>query len=135
MRAAAYAFVQHIVDQYGPFHNVIEFGHGAVRPLFPFCDSYTDVDLTGDLTLTFDTTTRLPVDCVVCAGCIEHPDTGSKICQAGFDLLRPGGVLIITATIDAARIIEHDIRIWLHDFDLVRIDSHVPGDIYASAIR
>lgn len=165
MHGTAYAFVQRVVDELGPFRFVVEFGsrdvNGTVRPLFPFCDSYVGVDIrpgpgvdvVGDpVTLVFDVAVA-NVDCVVCTEVMEHTPHPDRLCQTAFDLLHPGGVFIVTAATDPREphsaideqpircdewyhnIDEHDLRLWLHDFDLVRIDLRVPGDIYASAVR
>lgn len=97
------SFVAECVARFGPFHSVVEVGsrdiNGGVRDLFPDAEYLgfdlvdgPGVDIVGDFTeLELD-----PADAVVCLEVLEHAPNAADIVRHALEVLKPGGVLIVT---------------------------------------
>jgi SAM-dependent methyltransferase len=106
MHAAAYGFVLRIVRDLPTVPlRVVEIGareiNGSLRPLFPGC-RYTGVDIEkGDgVDVVADGATWLPdepADVVVCCEVLEHAPQAEAVVANLLRMVRPGGLLIITA--------------------------------------
>jgi SAM-dependent methyltransferase len=89
----------HVVDIGGRDVN------GTVRALFPDADSYTSIDLqpgfavdvVGDF-VEWDPPHS--VDTVICCEVLEHAPEWERIVRHAFDILNPGGTLILTCATD-----------------------------------
>ena len=159
MHAAAYAFVQSVAGRRPP-GLVLDIGgrsvNGSVRGLFEG-DPYLVIDpIAGpDVDVVADGATFTPdiaPSCVVCCEVFEHTPDAAAICAHAFDILEPGGVLIVTAAgpgraphsaIDGGplrpgewyrNLTIADLVLWLDGFDVhVLIDASDPCDVYAFA--
>lgn len=89
----------HVVDVGGRDVN------GTVRALFPDAESYTSIDLqpgfavdvVGDF-VEWDP--PHPVDTVICCEVLEHAPEWEAIIVHAYDILNPGGLLILTCATD-----------------------------------
>lgn len=105
MHAEAHDFVRRTLQTLPPLYSVVEFGgrniNGSVRPLFTNARTYVSidkipgpgVDIVGD---ALDYRPPEPVDCVVCCEVLEHAIRPHLLVAHAIDILRPGGVLIVT---------------------------------------
>lgn len=96
------------IQEQGPFSSVVEIGgrniNGTVRPLFGDV-SYTSVDLVEgpNVDVVADAREWRPtkrVTCVVCCNVLEHVDAWPEIIDAAHQMLRKGGVLLLSAATD-----------------------------------
>lgn len=99
------SFVAECVTRFGPFRSVVEVGsrdiNGGVRDLFPDAVNYFGVDLHAgpgvDEVGDFVNCNLGPItDCVVCVEVLEHAPNAAEIVRHALELLKPGGVLIVT---------------------------------------
>lgn len=106
MHTEAFEYVNAVVAELGPFHSVVEIGgrdiNGSVKPLFGEAQ-YTSVDISDgpgvDVVMDFADWQVGQVDfvdCVVCCEVLEHAINAPKLIEAAWNLLRPGGVFIMT---------------------------------------
>jgi hypothetical protein len=172
MHEDAYHFIARTVLQLRPRRSVIELGSrvirgawpcsGSVRPLFPgACYVGLDtapgegVDVVGDLTSWWPSSSSQPAmfDTVVCAELLEHTPQAERVCRHAWELLEPGGVLILTAagvgrlshSVDGGPLRPGEfyrnvtvgaLRGWLSPFIFCMVDTFSnPGDIHAIAVR
>lgn len=105
MHAAAYAFVERTVTQFGPGEFVVELGgrdiNGSVRGLFGVA-RYLTTDLAPGpgVDLVADGATYEPgvaPDRVVCCEVLEHTASAAAIVGNALRIVRPGGLVILTA--------------------------------------
>lgn len=162
MHPSVMAFLARHVAQHSPFDRVVELGsldiNGSARMLFPIGQPYIGVDRQAgpgvDLVSDIETIkASAPVDLVVCTEVLEHaPDQGAIVAKA-WELLRPGGHLILTAATDPraphSGIDENPIRVYEHYRNVVPAEMHgylrrfticeedltVVGDYYVCARR
>lgn len=128
-----------------------------IRPLFDGCTSYTGVDIREgpgvDVVAKAEAyTPEKPVDVVVTTEMLEHHPKPEAVIKQAHAILKPGGLLIITAAAperaphgnDGGEVgKEHyqnidpaDLAAWLEVWDDVRIEhNHRAGDVYAVATR
>jgi hypothetical protein len=161
MHPSAHDYVAEQVAKYGPFVSVLEVGsrnvNGGVRYLFGEC-VYEGVDIVdGDgVDFVCDATVWLPsgpYDCVVCCEVFEHVAAWPAIVDNAFKVLMPNGVLLLTmagpgrtphSAIDGGPVrpgefygnVQPDELLELlleAGFTEVEIDTHVSGDLYATA--
>lgn len=111
MHDAAYQWVAKIaqarsVQQDGRLRTAIELGaynvNGSVRDLFPTVEQWTGVDLRPGPSVDVVAPAEQyqpadPVDLVVCTEVLEHTPNWRQIIQNAWLMLRPRGVLIVTA--------------------------------------
>ena len=160
MHPEAFDFVSRIRTEIKPT-SVVEIGsrdvNGSVRPLFEGLP-YVGVDAVAGPGVDVVANGRgyrpeLTPDCIVCCECLEHTPFAQEICVNAFEILAPGGVLILTAAgegraahsgIDGhllrpgeefyRNVTETMLREWLSPFHRVTITLR-PPDIYAVAWR
>lgn len=98
-------WVENEIQDRGPFASVVEIGgrniNGTVRPLFGDAD-YTSVDLVqgSGVDVVADAREWRPtkrVTCVVCCNVCEHSPTWPALIDAAHQMLRKGGVLLLSA--------------------------------------
>jgi len=132
----------------------------SVRELCASSASYTGVDMRKgpgvDLVkqaqdLNADDLAH-PADIVICMETLEHDNDPASIIDAAFRVLKPGGVLILTAAgegrqphgVDGGGVGDEwyqnigraDLKAWLADWMDVRIhEDHAAHDIYATAVK
>jgi len=89
--------------------RVVEIGslyvNGQVRDLFGQAESYVGVDIRAGngVDVVADGATwrpQKPVDTVICIAVLEHAPEAEAICRATFEMLGPGGVLVLSAPTD-----------------------------------
>ena len=109
MHAEAFAFVATTVQRLGrPFARVVEIGgrdiNGTVRPLFGDAEylgldlhAGPGVDVVADVR---DWRPKHKADAVVCCEVLEHAPDPEGIVTAAADILKKGGLLILTAATD-----------------------------------
>lgn len=108
MHATAYEYVSAAVKVIGVRRRILEIGsrnvNGSVRGLFPKAMEYVGIDLKpGDgVDVVADGGKWRPADgktfdLVVSTECLEHTPFAEEICHTAFDVLKPGGVFIVTA--------------------------------------
>jgi SAM-dependent methyltransferase len=159
MHAAARSFVALVAGRRPP-GLVLDIGgrdvNGSVRDLFAG-DPYLTIDLRdGDgVDVVADGVTFTPdiaPACVVCCEVFEHTPDAARICAHVFDILAPGGVVIVTAAgpfrpphsgIDGGplragewyrNLDVADLADWLARFELLSlVDAPGPRDVYAFA--
>lgn len=159
MHAQAYHYVAGAVAALGgPPTRVLEIGsydvNGSVRPLFAGAERYHGIDIrpgpgvdeVADAA-TYRTNRRF--DVVVCCETLEHAPDPAAVIQTAYDLLTPGGHLILTAAAHDrmphgvnggmvqpgehyANIHEGDLRAWLGAWESVSV-LVANGDIAAVA--
>jgi len=105
MHAAAYAFVERTVKQFGSGEFVVEIGardiNGSVRRLFETARYLTtDIAPGPGVDLVADGATYEPgvaPDRVVCCEVLEHTPAAPAIVVNALRIVRPGGIVIPTA--------------------------------------
>lgn len=163
MHPTAMAFVAQHVARHGPFNRVIELGsldiNGSARMLFPDESGRyigidrqegPGVDVVSDIE---NVKASERVDLVICTEVLEHAPSHRAIIDKAFELLLPGGHLILTAATDPraphSGVDERPIREWetyrnvvpaemdgfLSVFEVCEIDRSVVGDYYVCARR
>lgn len=168
MHREAFQFVQSQLDMLQldlPQMDVVELGayivNGSVRPLFPATRSYVGVDMRPGqgVDVVADAATYkplAPVDLVVSTEMLEHSPRQALVIKNIAKMLKPGGILILTAAgvervphnndghMNAVgdefyrNVSESDLIKWLDaakftSFDICR--NIRMGDIYCCAIR
>ena len=160
MHAEARSFVARVLASLPPRQSVVEIGsrniNGTVRDLFD-CQ-YVGLDLMPGpgVDLVLDAGEYEPegeVDTVVCCEVLEHTEDAAGIVGAAHRMLAPGGVLILTcatepryphSAIDGGalrpgefyrNVSSRELRDWLANFESVEIETTMPGDIYAVAMK
>ena len=105
MHTEAFDFVRRVVQSLPPLVRVAEFGsrvvNGSVREIFTDARHYVGVDpVPGpgvdsvmDAAIFFSPP---DYDAVVCCETLEHVPHPDGLCRAAFNVLRPGGVFIVT---------------------------------------
>ena len=136
--------------------------NGLIRPLFSGSEKYIGVDIREGLNVDIigDAATWRPdpvefFDTVVCCETLEHTDKGKEICRTAFDILKPGGLFLITAAgpgrpthsaVDSGTALYEGeyyqnvypdiLSGWLEPFEFCLIDVlTTPTDIYALAVK
>jgi SAM-dependent methyltransferase len=169
MHEAAKHYVRGVVNSLTiPAGAVLEIGgrniNGSVRPLFKGIGPYASidlysgpgVDLVGDVCELDPAKTarklfgKVAVSCVVCCEVLEHATEPTRMCRWAHRILKPGGVLILTAAnpkrfthsgIDGGPlqagehylgVSESALRSWLRVFRRAQITMD-GADIYATA--
>lgn len=108
MHPEAYAWVAGKVSEFDlRAERVIEVGsrniNGSIRPVFePHAKAYIGVDVAegSGVDVVADACTwrpDAPADLVVCMEVLEHCELAPMLIMSMFGMLRPGGILIITA--------------------------------------
>ena len=116
MHEAAKTYVRQALKTVSiPAGAVLEIGgrniNGTVRPLFDAIGPYASidlydgpgVDLVGDVCELDPAKTaqklfgKVAVSCVVCCEVLEHATEPARMCRWAHRILKPGGVLILTA--------------------------------------
>lgn len=166
MHDQAFRYVQRIVgalDLAGK--HIIEIGsynvNGSVRPLFTGAASYVGVDARAGAGVDVVRKAQAlqaemfehPANVVVCCEVLEHDKDAEGIIQAAHRILKPGGILILTAAgpgraphgVDGGGVgvgetygnIEPDVlRTWLSGWKGVTIEEDLSAhDIYAVAVK
>jgi SAM-dependent methyltransferase len=114
MHAATAGFVARVIetkdrDFGGPFTSVFEIGsrnvNGSVRSLFGPEVSFMGIDVIEGPGVDLVADGRefvgaRTVDCVLCVNTVEHVQDWPKIVANAYDMLAPGGWLILTAPSD-----------------------------------
>lgn len=161
MHAEALSWLAGRLADVGPVGSCVDVGgrdiNGSVRHLVQ-AERYTCVDLVdgrgvdvvADIT---DWSPPGPVDLVVCAEVLEHAPDPEGVVAACRRILRPGGVLLLTAAappraphsaMDGGplRDGEHygnvdpdDLRSWLSGWDSEVVYDPRHGDVYARAVK
>ena len=169
MHEAAKTYVRGVVNSLTiPSGAVLEIGgrniNGTVRPLFDHIGPYASIDLydgpgvdlvgdVGELDPAKTATKlfgKVAVSCVVCCEVLEHATEPARMCRWAHRILKPGGVLILTAAnpkrfthsgIDGGPlqdgehyqgVSESALRSWLRVFRRAQIKMD-GADIYATA--
>ena len=159
MHPTAMAFVAHHADHHGPFRQIIELGsldiNGSCRHLFTDCtyvgidrQEGRGVDIVCDI---LDLAAHPTHDLVICTEVLEHAPDQRAIIDKAFDLLRPGGYLILTAATDPRtphsgiderpirewetyrNVVPAEMADWLSRFTICGLDLSVVGDYYVCA--
>jgi SAM-dependent methyltransferase len=163
MHAEAYAFVRQVASGWPlPDGLVVEIGgrniNGTARDHFtgrPYIA--TDIAPGLGVDVVADGARYVPPEpaaVVVCCEVLEHADNGADICANAERMLKPGGVLIITAAgegraphsaVDGGalqpneyydNVTESTLRAWLAPFKTASVFTNAAaGDIYAVATR
>ncbi|OLE27982.1 MAG: hypothetical protein AUG44_08825 [Actinobacteria bacterium 13_1_20CM_3_71_11] len=160
MHAEALSWFTERAGRFGGLGVVVDVGgrniNGGLRHLFP-AERYTGIDLHPgpDVDVVCDIRAWVPgelADVVLCAEVLEHADDGEGVVAACRKLLKPGGVLLLSAAappraphsgIDGGAIrdgeyygnVEPDVlRGWLSVFSSCDITYRADvGDVYAEA--
>lgn len=162
MHDGAFQFIANAATAFTEPIAVIEFGsrnvNGSVRRLFPTAHSWLGIDVTPgpDVQLVLDAhhAARIGVafDLVVCCEMLEHDPDPQASLAAAWDVLRPGGVLLLTAAAPErtphgcnggavgdehyGAIVPSTLKRWLkawHDVQIVH--QSAIGDVYAIAYK
>lgn len=105
MHPEAYDYVAGVVQRYGPFRRVVEFGsmdvNGSIRPLFTDAGVYVGVDPHPGrgVDVVADAATwqgDAVYDCVVCCEVFEHTASWPLIVRTAYNVLTDGGYFIVT---------------------------------------
>jgi len=105
MHLAAFQHALACVERFGPWESVVEIGsmeiNGSVRGLLRGA-RYTGIDVRQGpgVDVVADGSTWQPpepVDCVLCLETMEHAEDPRAIVANALRMLRPGGVLILSA--------------------------------------
>lgn len=164
MHEAAYRWVERCAAMLPRRASVVELGsrqiNGSVRGLFAYCP-YLGVDLTAGpgVDVVADVVGWRPADgrlfdTAVSTEALEHAPDGPGFCRTAFDVLAPGGVLILTAAgptrrphsgVDGGKLRPGefyrnvgpaDLREWLAPFVCVLVDVFTSrSDIYAFCVK
>ncbi len=162
MHDTALAFARKHVKQHGPFSDVVEFGslniNGTPRGLIPEGVRYLGVDRQeGPGVDVVADIVNLELwgdrDLIICMEVLEHAPDQAGIIGRAWEMLAPGGHMILTAATDPrsphSGIDERPIREWEHyrnvdpaEMDVMlaawvvcEIDRSVLGDYYVCARR
>lgn len=160
MHEGAHDFVRRTIERVeaGP---VVEIGgrwiNGQIRDLFNGAP-YTSVDLLAGPGVDVVADAYVwrpdsPVAAVVCCEVLEHTPAPEGLISAAFEMLRPGGLLILTAATNPraphsgldgmglregehyANIDPIDLAEWLRPFGRAQIQCTLDGDVYAWAVK
>ncbi len=162
MHDTAYDFVRRMVAMLPKRMQVAELGsfnvNGTPRPLFPGAE-YVGIDLRAgpgvDIVAdaaTWEGIDSYDFDTVVCMEVLEHTLQQKEIITNVLSLLCDGGVFLMTAATDprpAHSVNGHAslgdepyknvdvaaLREWLYPFHFSLIDTSVPCDVYALAVK
>lgn len=162
MHTEALAWLTTQTEGLGPQHLVVDVGgrdiNGTVRPLVN-ADSYIAVDLHPGPCVDVVADIRdweppEPANLVFCAEVLEHAPDAAGVVAACYRLLRPSGLLLLTAAapprgshsaIDGsglrpgehyANIDPDELETWLADWSTSNVEYHAGwGDVYARATR
>ena len=138
--------------------EVLEIGsmsiNGTIRPIFELCDSYIGIDTVKGpaVDVVADGAEYMPgapPDVVVTCSTLEHTPNAEQIVRHAFDILKPGGLLLVTAVDDrwpkhsanGATLLEDeyyggiqstDLRDWFNQagFSDVQVEDHPSGDVF-----
>lgn len=105
MHGAVKDFIAEMVEEFGPFKDVLEIGsrnvNGTIRQLFGAANLYLGIDNAPGpgVDIVVDAAEMSFVeefDCVVCCEVLEHTPKWREIIARSAKALRPGGVLLVT---------------------------------------
>lgn len=175
MHEGAYKFIEWAIQRLPPVKKICELGsrtviwdnnafahNGLIRPLFKDAEKYLGVDMREGLNVDVignaaDWRPNPPefFDLVVCCETLEHTKEGKEICKTALDILRPGGICLITAAgpgrtihscVDGGselypgeyyqNVFPDKLASYLEPFEFFFIDVLTrPTDIYALAVK
>lgn len=162
MHPEALAWVAKVARTRGPFRSVVDAGgrdvNGSPRLLFPHA-RYVAIDLHDGpgVDVVADAATwrpDQPADLVLSVEVLEHAPDPAALVTAAWEMLRPGGRLVVTCATDPRaahsgsdggpllpgeyyrNIPAEELKGWLEPWDDVEMEVHVDrGDLYATAVR
>lgn len=165
MHGEAHSFVARMAPLLRDRRRVLEIGsrntNGTARPLFarPGVEYVgldaapgPGVDVVADASYWWPPGGRL-FDLVVSTETLEHCPDPAAVCRTAFEVLAPGGALLLTAAAPPraphgahggalgpgeyyGNVAEVDLRTWLAGFAVVLIDvTTTPGDVYTLAFK
>ena len=138
--------------------EVLEIGsqsiNGTIRPVFERCASYVGIDTVKGAAVdvvadgAIYEPTRQP-DVIVTCSTLEHTPNAEQIVRHAFDILKPGGLLLVTAVDDRwpkhsangaalpeteyyGAVSKADLDRWLTEagFTDVQVEDHPSGDVF-----
>lgn len=163
MHGPPFNYVGQVLRRFGRRSKVLEIGsrniNGGIRSMLPEVESYTGldicpgpgVDIVADFA-TWDNPDGLTFDTAIATEVLEHTVKAEDICIAAYRYLDVGGLFILTAAGEGrnphnangdpwnanefyGNVTRQDLTVWLDLFGAYSIDTSVPGDIYAWAVK